>query len=456
MINKLLNKWIDFARDHIYVITLLISASLVGLMVVQFYLITVEIEVERRKFDERIEDVLDDMHDRIEDDEELSNKLIKLFRGDTNSPSAKDSLQDYLMHHIGNLTDSILEKRNLDELTYDFAFYQRIEDTLVFSSSATASQPEFQRYATRAGWRVKEAMGGELYRYGLIFHNKSWFLFYQVSSILFISAIFLALLLGSFFSAMLVLKRQKQISLQKNDFINNLTHELKTPIFASSVIFKIIKEKLQQPNYKDLDYHLSLLEKENQQLKNKVEKVLELTVLERNNPTLNWQEIDVHEVIREKIAMYQILVSAENGNLSYSLAAKKSIISGDLTHLGNIIDNLLDNAIKYCESSPKINITTTNQNGSLIMKISDNGIGIDTKDQDYIFDKFYRVSQGNLHQTKGFGLGLSYVKMMTELHGGEINLESKAGKGSIFTLTFPLLNKTKTEPHASENIISRR
>lgn len=443
---------IDFVRDHVYVITLLISVSLIGLMVIQLYLITIEIDLQRRHFDEKIEDVLEDMHDSIEDDEVLSNQFIQLFSQNVRPAAARDALQSKITHQVQALTDSILLAHNLATLAYDFAFYQRIEDTIVFSTYPKATQPLFQPYSARAGWRIKEAFGGELYRFGLLFHNKFWFLLYQVASVFVVSAVLVVLLLGSFFSTLLVLQRQKQLSALKNDFINNLTHELKTPIFASSIIYKIIREKLHHFTHQELDYHIALLEKENLQLKQKVEKVLELSVLERKDPVLHRQEIDIHEIIRQKTAIYQILISAEKGNITYELRAERSAIFGDPLHIGNIVDNLLDNAIKYCEFSPEIMIYTCNQDDALVLKISDNGMGIDSKDQAYIFDKFYRVSQGNLHQTKGFGLGLSYVKMMTEMHRGQISLESKIGKGSTFTLIFPLYHQNKLKQHASENI----
>ena len=252
----------------------------------------------------------------------------------------------------------------------------------------------------------------------------------------------------------MVLKRQKQLTQLKNDFINNLTHELKTPIFASSIIYKIIREKRDKFTKKELDYHLSLLEKENHLLKNKVEKVLELTVLERENPGLNLKETDLHEIIHQKTEVYQVLILAKGGSLEYKLEAKNSLITGDSMHLGNILDNLLDNAIKYSTNAPQIKIFTYNKDDQVVIRITDNGIGIDNDNLPYVFDKFYRVSQGNLHQTKGFGLGLSYVKMMVGLHGGKINIESKIGEGSTLTLYFSILQKTKADTYASKNIIS--
>lgn len=198
MVGRVLNNWIDFVRDHLYVVIVLISASLIGLVLVQVYLLSLEIDLQRRQFDKEIGDrVLLDMHHIIEDDAVLSNQLIQVFSRSV-GPAESDSLQESLTRQVRELTDSVLLAHNIGYLEYDFAFYQRIEDTIVFSSSTVASQPDFQPHSIRAGWRVKEASGGELYRFGLLFHNRYLFLFYRILSVLVITAVFVAILLGSF------------------------------------------------------------------------------------------------------------------------------------------------------------------------------------------------------------------------------------------------------------------
>lgn len=456
MVDRVLNKWIDFVRDHIYVITILIFISLIGLLLVQYNLIKLEMEIQRDKFDEEIDDVLLDMHHRIEDDEYISNQLIALLGDRVHPKSLRDSIEEGLTTDIRTFTDSILTGRGIGFLNYDFAFYQRHKDTIAYASVTGLRQPDVQKYAFKAGWRIREAYGKGVFRFGLIFYNKSLFVVYQIFPILIITFIFVIILLGSFFSTFLVLKRQKQLSELKNDFINNLTHELKTPIFASSILYKIIKEKQQNFSDEELNHHLSLLEKENHLLKNKVEKVLELTVLERKNPGLKMEKVDLHEILLQKKQIYQIIINSQNGILNCNLNANHSCILGDPMHLGNIIDNLLDNAIKYSEMAPEIAISTIESSNNIILTIKDKGIGIEGKDLPNIFDKFYRVSQGNLHKTKGFGLGLSYVKMMTEIHSGEINFQSKSGKGSKVSLTFPLFSNKNSDAHASKNFIGRR
>ena len=235
------------------------------------------------------------------------------------------------------------------------------------------------------------------------------------------------------------------ISQLKNDFINNLTHELKTPIFASSIIYKIIREKRKVFTDEELDYHLHLLENENQLLKNKVEKVLELSVLENGNPGLNFEQIDIHAIIKRKADVYKVLIESQQGSLHFLFKATEPFICGDEMHLGNILENLLDNAIKYSDTSPEVLVKTYNANNHLYVEVVDHGIGIEPDNLPFVFDKFYRVSHGNLHKIKGFGLGLSYVKMMVNLHGGEIEVKSSLGQGTSVILKFPVVETNKEQ-----------
>ncbi|MDT0686966.1 sensor histidine kinase [Autumnicola psychrophila] len=456
MINRFLNKWIDFVKDHIYIITILIFVSLVGLLLVQYHLIKLEVDIQQHNFNEEIDDVLLDMHHRIEDDELLSNQVIDLIGNKVKPVSKKDSIETALTDEIRHFTDSIMTKRGVGFLDYDFAFYQRYEDTIVFASAKEIKQPDVQEYSIKAGWRIKEMYGEGVFRFGLVFHNKSLYILYQIYSILIITIILIVILLGSFFSTFLVLKKQKQLSELKTDFINNLTHELKTPIFASSIIYKIIKKKYSEFSESELKYNLALLEKENHLLKSKIEKVLELTDLERTNPDVKLVVMDLHETIRQKKEIYKLIIESASGTLSCNLEASDFLILGDSVHIASIIDNLLDNAIKYSENGPKISISTSNSEGEIILKITDKGIGVEEKNLPYIFDKFYRVSHGDLHNIKGFGLGLSYVKMMTEIHGGKINFQSKKNQGSTVTIIFPVYTNNKINIDESSNLIGRR
>jgi two-component system phosphate regulon sensor histidine kinase PhoR len=223
----------------------------------------------------------------------------------------------------------------------------------------------------------------------------------------------------------------------KNDFINNLTHELKTPVFSISLLTKVFKEHLKQNKTEKLEAYLDLLEKENTKLKGHIDKVLELASLENGKYNLQKEPCDFHELINDAVAGFSLKLEAQQGKLQKTFQAMSTKLAIDRTHFKNVIQNLLDNAIKYSKGQPDIQIFTQSDQHKLSIMVSDKGIGIAPEHQRHLFDKFYRVTNGNIHPVKGFGLGLSYVKYIVEAHGGSISVDSKKDEGATFTLEIP-------------------
>jgi two-component system phosphate regulon sensor histidine kinase PhoR len=227
-----------------------------------------------------------------------------------------------------------------------------------------------------------------------------------------------------------------------------MTHELKTPISTINLASNLINEKIEKDNIKianktALQKYINIIIDESNRLQNQVEKVLKIALLESGATTLNLEEIHLNKLIRDILAGYEILVKNKNGKLLLDIEAQNDLILGDKTHLKNIIVNLLENAIKYTSDTPKIQIKTKNpDNISIVFSIKDNGIGIDKKYQRKIFEKFYRVPTGNIHNVKGFGIGLSYVKDIVLSHKGSITVKSELHKGTTFNITFPLKKTT--------------
>ena len=242
-----------------------------------------------------------------------------------------------------------------------------------------------------------------------------------------------------FYLARSVLK-QKKISEITYDFINNMTHELKTPISTISLSADVLLQSEENKKNERLNRYLSIIKTENKRLENQVERVLEIAKLDKNKIDLNFEKIDIHAVINTCIDTFSVPVIQREGEIKKKLNAKETIISGDIIHVTNIIYNLFDNANKYSPNAPKITIETKNLKNEIKIVISDEGIGIKKEDCSQIFYKFYRVSTGDVHNVKGFGLGLYYVKKMMLKHDGDIEIESVYNKGSQFTLTFPLDN----------------
>lgn len=251
--------------------------------------------------------------------------------------------------------------------------------------------------------------------------------------------IVIVLLVLLFFGyAMLVIFRQKRLSEVKTDFINNMTHELKTPISTIGLSAEMILRMDFKDNPDKLKQYASLIFKENKRLENQVERVLNVAKLDKEKISLKKESVNIHELLEEAKDNFEFNSSEKGGVFELELKAEDFAIHVDPVHITNVVYNLIDNAVKYCESEPFIKVRSWNEKGQFIFEIEDNGIGIKRENLKMIFDKFYRVPTGNLHNVKGFGLGLYYVKLIIEEHNGSINVKSTPGKGTVFTIKLPV------------------
>jgi len=217
-----------------------------------------------------------------------------------------------------------------------------------------------------------------------------------------------------------------------------MTHELKTPLATISLaIDALTNEKVIHDSDK-VRYYSSMIKDENKRMNKQVEKILQAARIERQDIKLNLQKLDAHEIINKVADNLSLQIQEKNGSLSLSLDADKHVIEADEVHFSNIVFNLLDNAIKYSKENLHIEVSTKIMNGMLAIVVKDNGIGMNRETQSRVFEKFYRAHTGNIHNVKGFGLGLSYVKATVEAHQGKVNVDSSLGKGSTFTVMLPL------------------
>ncbi len=263
----------------------------------------------------------------------------------------------------------------------------------------------------------------------------------ELLGLLVLSLIIISILVFSFYYIMISNVKQKKLSQIKNDFISNMTHEFKTPISTISLASEMLSdESISQTPDKQARY-LKMIRDENKRLSVLVESILQTSILDKGEFKLKLSELDVHEIINIALNNTQLLISQRQGNIHTYLKAQNFKLQADKVHLTNIIFNLIDNAIKYTQGAPEINITTHNTPEGLMIEIKDNGIGISKENQRKIFDKFYRVPTGNVHNVKGFGLGLSYVLAVVLKHGGTISVNSDLGKGSTFKIHLPFTIK---------------
>lgn len=238
---------------------------------------------------------------------------------------------------------------------------------------------------------------------------------------------------------MTVILKQKRLSEVKTDFINNMTHELKTPISTISLSSEMILRTDCATNPEKIQKYAGIIFKENKRLENQVERVLNVAKLDKEEVVLKKESVNIHELLEEVKDNFEFNQNEKGGTIHLQLLAQKYEINADPVHIANVLFNLIDNAIKYCVVTPAIQISTRNEKrGMLTIEIEDNGIGMKREDVKMIFDKFFRVPTGNLHNVKGFGLGLYYVKMIVDQHKGTISVKSTVGKGTTFTLSLPV------------------
>ncbi len=269
------------------------------------------------------------------------------------------------------------------------------------------------------------------------FINQSNYLLQTMWFMLLLSIVIILVLIFAFYYTIATIVRQKKLSIIKNDFISNMTHEFKTPISTISLASEMLSDSTISTTPEKQSRFVKMIRDENKRLSVLVESILQTSIIDKGEFKLKTSDVDAHEIINQAISNTQLLIDAQQGSISVNLQATKSVINADKTHLTNIVFNLIDNAIKYSKQKPVITVSTKDATNGIEISVRDNGIGISKENQKKIFDKFYRVPTGNVHNVKGFGLGLSYVQAVVLKHNGTINVNSEIGKGSIFTIVLP-------------------
>ncbi|MCP4311068.1 MAG: HAMP domain-containing histidine kinase [Bacteroidetes bacterium] len=259
------------------------------------------------------------------------------------------------------------------------------------------------------------------------------------------SALITLFVLSLFSLALYIIFKQKRLSEMKNDFVNNMTHELKTPISTISLASQMLNDKSIPEEQKNLSQISRIIQTESKQLGFQVERVLQMAIFDHGELKLKREEINLHDLIETVAQNFLLQIDKRSGKLEFLPEAEDPVITGDSMHITNVVSNLMQNAMKYTRQTPAISIVTSNEAGRIILSVSDNGIGISKEDQKRIFDKFFRVPTGNIHNVKGFGLGLSYVKLIVEHHHGSIKIKSEPDKGSRFDIHLPLQNAQNTK-----------
>ena len=327
-----------------------------------------------------------------------------------------------------------LEKRNVS-LDFKYGVYS-IDGlaTKLKSGYYTINKKDSYRYPF-----FFNASGDVEYELYVTFPDKDEHILSGISNILILSLFFILIIVIAFSSSLYQLIRQKKISEIKTDFINNMTHEFKTPIATINLALDSIKNpKIIHNNDKVLRY-VQMIRDENKRMHSQVENVLRISRLEKNEIEISKETVDLHDIIEDAISRIGLLIADNQGRLDMHFEAITAEIPGNQFHLTNVIVNILENALKYSEGAPKIDVYTESTNKFFVFKIKDEGIGMSKAVQKLVFNKFYREQKGNIHDVKGHGLGLAYVKEIVEKHHGTVFVESEKGVGSLFTVKLPLI-----------------
>jgi signal transduction histidine kinase len=311
-------------------------------------------------------------------------------------------------------------------------------------SDGLITKVKSDRFVERQGYTYKvplftsddESSDYDLY---VSFPDKKEYILSTMSWILVLSALFVFIIILAFGSAIYQLIRQKQISEIKTDFINNMTHEFKTPIATINLAIDSIRNPRIIEDKEKVVRYAEMIREENKRMHAQVENVLRISKLEKNQLDLSKDVVDVHEVIENAINHFDLIIRNKDGAIDSRYGAVQNEVLASKFHLTNVIMNILDNAVKYSDDVPRVHVTTENAGNFVVIKIKDEGIGMSKPVQRKIFDKFYREQTGNIHNVKGHGLGLSYVKSIVERHQGQVFVESEKGKGSTFTIKIPTI-----------------
>jgi two-component system, OmpR family, phosphate regulon sensor histidine kinase PhoR len=274
----------------------------------------------------------------------------------------------------------------------------------------------------------------------IVVPNLKNIVFESLQSRIIIAVLFTLIIFTAFFLTVHTMLRQKKLSEIRNDFINNMTHEFKTPIATISLAVDALRNIKVQQDPKKMSYFSEIIKEENQRMNRQVETILKSALMDRQEIQLNLKPLHAHQVINDVADNFMLRLQEKQGGLELNLMAEEDLIKADEVHFSNLVNNLMDNAVKYSKDNvpPKIIISTSSSNKKFIFRIEDNGIGMSRETVKRIFEKFYRAHTGNIHNVKGFGLGLSYVKTVVEGHDGNIKADSTLGKGSCFTIELPL------------------
>lgn len=462
----------------IWTIIGIMSFSLIGVALSQIYWIKWSISLDEKNFDDNVFRALNEVRQQVDNDiknpnyildvlkdklQEENNSYLKKIQNSTSKWRKTQILNEtrsltyslnpdiYLENiepkRIDNYLKEALKNRGID-LDFSYGIYSNKNKGFIIINDHYVSPEKDANFSKSP--LDKENISNTKYEVQLLntefkspgslklyFQNKAGWIWYNILPTLLLNLLFTLLILIGFSYTIYIIFKQKKISQIKTDFVNNMTHEFKTPIATISLATDSILSPVIFNDKEKVKKFVNIIQEENSRLLDQVEKVLQIAKLDKRKIQLSFSEINIHQLLDETIDHLELKLKDKNGKIIKKYNAKDQVIEGDETHLINIFNNIFENAIKYSLENPEIYVETHNTKKGIEVIIKDKGIGMTKNEINHIFDKFYRVPTGNIHNIKGFGLGLAYVKTFVEAHKGKISVKSSKGKGSEFKINLP-------------------
>jgi two-component system, OmpR family, phosphate regulon sensor histidine kinase PhoR len=408
----------------------LAALSIAGITITQLYWVKRAFDLKESEFERTVTTALYNVAQQIYEINQTPSPAVNPVKQVSTNYYVVMVNSDLDAGLVEYLVRTEFEKRNLI-VDFEYGIYDCSSQCMLYgdyvplkTAKDKITSKKFPQWASQA------------YHFGVQFPNREAHLINQMGIWSF-SSVVLVLVIVFFAYTLFVILKQKRLSEIQKDFINNMTHEFKTPISTIAVSTEVLKDPsiINQPDR--LRNYTSIIEKENLRLKQHVERVLQMAQLDKDDIGFKKEQVDLHQILDEAVSNTVVILNENAGNIRIENGASESRVTGDKLHLVNVFTNLLENGIKYCRGCAEITVRTLSNSDGVTVEVVDNGIGISPENYKRIFQKFYRVPTGNVHDVKGFGLGLSYVKTVVEGHGGNIVVESECGKGSTFRVSLP-------------------
>jgi two-component system phosphate regulon sensor histidine kinase PhoR len=439
-------------------ITILISISLIGIIVIQYSWLKNIVAIRNLEIKLKVQEVEYEVVENLVDEK---TSLVPALPQDALPKGASEELLKMLA------TPTLAERLTVEEIQKRIASYfdnnglkgAKFQFAVISNSNNTGvdlATPEFEKYYeignvdttnyTIHTWPLVNLSGDESVAFSpdesliLITYGINDFVLRSVSWVILVALLFTMIIITAFYLTVRTILTQKKLSEMKTDFINNMTHELRTPLATIAIAVDTLKNEKIIGNREQLLSIGQIIKAENARMNIQVEQILQAAQLDITQVLKDKKPLHMHEVLGKLEEKFSLQVAEKNAHISYALLADKDEVLGHPVHFVNMISNLFDNALKYSKEDvdPVIKVSTQNQKSNIVLTIEDNGIGMSKETVARIFDKFFRAHTGNVHNVKGFGLGLNYTRKMVEAHDGSISVQSEPGKGSKFTISIPL------------------